>query len=185
MGDGSNPPLPDAKDLRLVVYPDPGLRRRVPKIETFDDDTVQKLEAIGKRMLEMMREHEGVGLAGPQAAVQARVFVMNATGEPDGDRVYVNPTLSDPDGEDEAEEGCLSLPDIRTPVLRATKLRMQAKTPAGEPIDETAEGFVARVWQHEVDHLDGKLILDRMPATVKMANRKKLRDLEAAATKVK
>ncbi len=58
---------------------------------------------------------------------------------------------------------------------------MQAKTPDGDDIDETEEGFVARVWQHEVDHLDGILILDKMPATVKMADRRKLRDLEKAA----
>jgi peptide deformylase len=178
----ANPPLPDADDLKLVLYPSPGLRKRVPKITTFDDETKAKLQAIADRMLEMMREHEGVGLAGPQAAVQARLFVMNPTGEEGDDRVYVNPKLTDAEGDEEAEEGCLSLPDIRTPVLRATRLRMQAKSVDGEDIDEIGEDFIARVWQHEVDHLDGILILDKMPPTVKMANRKKLKELEAKAT---
>jgi len=108
------------------------------------------------------------------------MFVMNPTGEPEDDRIYINPRLSEPEGEEEREEGCLSLPEINTPVLRSLRLRIRAVDLDGREIDETAEGLVARVWQHETDHLDGVLILDKMPATVRMAHRRKLKELEDA-----
>ena len=172
------PPTPEAaRAVDLVVWPDPALRRRATPID-LDSAPAGVVRALGERMLEVMREHGGVGLAGPQVGVSARIFVMSATGEPGDDRVYVNPVLIDPDGEEEAEEGCLSLPEIRTPVLRSGSLRLRAVTPEGEPVDERAEGFPARVWQHEADHLDGVLILDKMPPSPKMACRKALRELE-------
>ncbi len=87
---------------------------------TFDSATVATLQSIVARMIELMKQHGGVGLAGPQAGVDLRLFVMNPTGEPGDEKAYVNPVLSDADGEEEDEEGCLSLPDIRTPVLRAS-----------------------------------------------------------------
>jgi peptide deformylase len=90
----------------------------------------------------------------------------------------VNPRHSEAEGEEEREEGCLSLPEINTPVLRSLKLRMQARDLEGREVSEVAEGFIARIWQHETDHLDGILILDKMPQTVKMAHRRKLKELE-------
>ncbi len=168
----------DPGSLTLVLYPDPMLRRRAREIRDFEGEQGARLKALARRMLELMREQKGVGLAGPQVGVAARIFVMNATGEPTGDRVYVNPRLSEPEGEEERDEGCLSLPEINTPVLRSLRMRMQARDLDGNEIDETAEGFIARVWQHETDHLDGILILDKMPPTVKMAHRRKLKDLE-------
>jgi len=167
-------------EVSLVLYPDPRLRRKAIEIREFDPDIVSRLRVLAGRMFEIMRQEKGVGLAAPQVGVGIRMFVMNATGEPQDDRVYVNPRLSDPDGEEENEEGCLSLPEINTPVLRSLRLRMQARDLDGNEIDETAEGFVARVWQHETDHLDGVLILDKMPPTVKMSHRRKLKELEEA-----
>lgn len=174
-----DPALPeDPRAATLVLYPDRRLRARAAAIETFDPETIRRLGGLAARMLEVMRERKGVGLAAPQVGVAVRMFVMNATGEPQDDRVYVNPRLSDPEGEEEREEGCLSLPEINTPVLRSLRLRLQARDVEGNAIDETAEGFIARVWQHETDHLDGVLILDKMPPTVKMSHRKKLKELE-------
>ena len=147
-------------------------------MEAFDADTVAKLKTLVDRMFVLMRQHKGVGLAAPQVGVNARLFVMNHTGEPGDDRVYVNPVLTEPEGSEDCEEGCLSLPDIHTFVPRSLGLRMTARTVDGEPIDEVADGFKPRVWQHETDHLDGVLILDKMPPTARMASNKKLRELE-------
>ena len=172
--------LPDddaaAAALGIVHWPDPRLRKKCLPIADFDAETVRRLELLVTRMAAVMTEEKGVGLAAPQVGVCVRLFIMDA-GE--GLRAYVNPRLSDPDGSCEADEGCLSLPDIRTPVLRSERLRIEATSPTGEPIDETAEGFATRVWQHETDHLDGVLILDKMPETVRMSHRKALRELEA------
>lgn len=168
----------DPRAVALVFYPDPRLRRRAVEVREFDSAMVQALRELSARMFEVMRERKGVGLAAPQVGVGLRLFVMNATGEPADDRVYVNPRPSEPEGEEQNEEGCLSLPEINTPVWRSLRLRMQARDVAGNEIDETAEGFVARVWQHETDHLDGVLILDKMPPTVKMSHRRKLKELE-------
>src|SRR5688500_2908584 len=142
----------DTASLAVLRYPDPRLRRRAIDVQAFDAQTTQRLRDLAERMLQLMREHKGVGLAAPQVGVGIRLFVMNSTGQPEDDRIYVNPRLGDPDGEDEQEEGCLSLPEINTPVLRSLRLRMRACDLAGGDIDETAEGFVARVWQHETDH---------------------------------
>ena len=170
----------DPRDLNLVLYPDPRLRRRAREVQSFDERARPVLAGLAVRMLEVMRQHKGVGLAAPQVGVLVRIFVMNSTGEPGDDRVYINPRLSEAEGEQEHDEGCLSLPEINTPVLRSGRLRIQARDLEGHAIDETADGLVARVWQHEIDHLDGVLILDKMPATVKMAHRRKLKALEDA-----
>ncbi len=177
--DDQTPPLPSPDTLRLVLYPDPLLKKRAKPVGSFDSDMPQKLKAIGERMLEMMRQHEGVGLAGPQAGLAIRMFVMNATGKAGDDRIYINPKLSEVEGDAEDEEGCLSLPEIRTPVIRATRVQMDALDVEGNAISEVGEDFVARVWQHEVDHLDGILITDKMPPTAKMASRKQMKLLEA------
>lgn len=131
------------------------------------------------RMLELMREAKGVGLAAPQVGKNIRLFVMNATGEPGDDRIYVNPVLSDPDGEQTAEEGCLSLPDINVQVSRNKSMRMLAQDLEGNKIDEIQSGFIARVWQHEFDHLNGVMITDRMGLGDKLKTRKALKELEA------
>ena len=177
----SEPPtlLPaDPAAVEVILYPDPRLRRRSRPVENPDAGTLAKLRTLAERMLVLMRQHKGVGLAAPQVGVNVRLFVMNPTGDPGGDRAYLNPQLCEPDGSEDAEEGCLSLPDIRTDVPRSLRLRLRALDLDGNEIDETAEGFVARVWQHEVDHLDGVLILDKMPPTARMASKKKLRELE-------
>lgn len=168
----------DPRDLTLLHYPDPRLRRRAREVPSLSGPLRSILRNLVDRMFEVMRQHKGVGLAAPQVGISIRLFVMNPTGEPGDDRVYINPRLSAPEGEEEREEGCLSLPEINTPVLRSLRLRMQAHDLDGRNIDETADGLIARVWQHETDHLDGVLILDRMPATVKMSHRRKLKELE-------
>jgi peptide deformylase len=162
------------EDLKIVLYPDPRLKKMSEPVTQFDE----RLRALAGRMFELMREAKGVGLAAPQVGENVRVFVMNATQEPGGDRVYVNPVLSDFDGEEEAEEGCLSLPGIHVNVNRGKQVRMRAQNLEGQPIDEVATGFMARVWQHEFDHLNGTLLTDRMGPVARMTHRKVLSDLK-------
>lgn len=162
-------------DLRIILYPDPRLKKQSARVETFDDN----LKLMTSRMFELMREARGVGLAAPQVGHNIRVFVMNHTGKPEDDRIYVNPVLSDATGEEESEEGCLSLPGVNIDVNRSHTLRMQAQTIDGEPIDEIGEDYIARIWQHETDHLNGVLLLDRMGPMAKIAHRKTIKDLES------
>src|SRR4051812_7283766 len=96
------------EDLKIIFYPDPRLSKMSKPVTAFD----QKLRELAARMFVLMRENRGVGLAAPQVGLNIRLFVMNATGKPEDDRIYVNPELSEPLGEEEAEEGCLSLPQI-------------------------------------------------------------------------
>jgi peptide deformylase len=136
------------------------------------------LRELAAKMLVLMREARGVGLAAPQVGHNVRLFVMNHTGEPTDDRVYVNPQLCEAEGSEEGEEGCLSLPGINANVVRDKTIRITATDLEGKPIDEKATGYLARVWQHEFDHLNGTLITDRMGAVAKMAAKKTLRELE-------
>jgi peptide deformylase len=161
-------------NLKVILWPDPRLKQASHPVQTFDDT----LRSLAARMFELMREHQGVGLAAPQVGLNVRLFVMNATGKPEDDRVYVNPVLSDADGEEEGEEGCLSLPELHTKIWRAAKVRMTALDLEGKPIHETASGYIPRIWQHETDHLDGILLLDRMGPVAKLASRRLLKDLE-------
>ena len=162
-------------DLRVILYPDPRLKKKSQPVTDFDES----LRRIAARMFELMREHKGVGLAAPQVGLNIRLFVANPTGKPEDDRVYVNPVLSDADGDEEAEEGCLSLPDINVAVRRPTaRVLMRAQDLDGKPFEEVGEGFITRVWQHENDHLNGVMITDRMGPVAKLAYRKKLKELE-------
>jgi len=136
-------------------YGDPALRMRANEVETFDDE----LEQLSERLLSLMHDAEGLGLAATQIGVVRRLFVFNDEGE---DRVVVNPVLSSPSGGKEtSEEGCLSLGPVRMPVERPAKITVDAVDVHGEPLHLELEGLSARVVQHETDHLDGTLIIDR------------------------
>lgn len=162
------------EDLKIILWPDPRLKKASKSVAAFDE----ALKALAARMFELMRDAKGVGLAAPQVGHNIRLFVMNPTGEPSDDRVYVNPSLTDGDGEDEAEEGCLSLPDIHANVVRFKQMKITAQDLDGRPIEEAASGFAPRVWQHELDHLNGTLLTDRMGPVARMAARRALKDLE-------
>ena len=163
------------EDLKIILWPDPRLKKMSKPVDAFDSS----LKELADRMLVLMREAKGVGLAAPQVGLNIRMFVMNATGEPGNDRVYVNPVLSQGEGEEEDEEGCLSLPEIHTKVVRFRDLTLNAQDVEGKPIEEADSGFVTRIWQHEFDHLNGTLLTDRMGPVARMAARRTLKDLEA------
>jgi peptide deformylase len=161
-------------DLKIIQYPDPRLKKASAAVKEF----APALKELAAKMLQLMRDARGVGLAAPQVGHNIRLFVMNHTGDPKDDRVYVNPELTEAEGSEEAEEGCLSLPGINANIVRDKTIRLRAFDPEGRPVDEKATGYLARIWQHEFDHLNGTLITDRMGAVAKMAAKKTLRELE-------
>ena len=169
------------EDLKIIFYPDPRLKKPGADVTVFD----QNLRDLTVRMFHLMREAKGVGLAAPQVGQSIRLFVMNATGKPEDDVVYINPVLTEGEGEDEAEEGCLSLPNINVDVFRCKKMRIDAQDLNGERFTQTATGYLARIWQHEYDHLNGILLTDRMGPVAKLANRRTLKELEEKFKKVK
>ncbi len=160
--------------LSLVYYPDPRLREACAPVKTFDES----LRRLAEGMLEVMAAKRGVGLAGPQVGVLRRIFVCNHTGEPGDAQIYVNPELTDLVGSVEADEGCLCVPGVYVPVRRAQRCAIRACDIEGRPIERAGENLLARIWQHEADHLEGVLILDRTSAVAKLAVRNTLRELE-------
>jgi peptide deformylase len=162
------------EELTIINYPDPRLRKVSKPIESIDEST----RALAGRMLELMREHRGVGLAAAQVGHNVRLFVMNHSGEPADDRIFINPQLIEAEGSEESEEGCLSLPGVNANIVRDKTVRIVATDLGGNAVDVKASGYLARIWQHEFDHLNGTLIIDRMGAVAKMAAKKRLKELE-------
>jgi len=142
---------------QIRQYPDPVLRLEAQEVEAFDADLAQ----LVSRMTRLMQDAQGVGLAANQVGVLRRVVVLLADDEEEP-RVLVNPVILDRSDETEEEtEGCLSLQGVVIPVERAISLRLEARDADGAPVELELEGLAARVAQHEVDHLDGVLIVDR------------------------
>jgi peptide deformylase len=141
--------------LDIRTFGDPVLKTRAAPVETFDDS----LARLTEEMLATMRENDGVGLAANQVGRLKRVLVASVEDE---DYVIVNPVLSDmSETTDRGQEGCLSIPGINVEVDRPTAVTVTGQDASGEPLRIEAQDMLARVLQHEVDHLDGVLILDR------------------------
>ncbi len=129
---------------------------KAKEVTEFDDYLMQLVE----RMITLMGDAQGVGLAATQVGVLQRLFVFELEGE--GTKAVVNPRLSGASDEKETEEeGCLSLEGVRVPVERSTKITLEGVDPSGEDVRFELDGLGARVVQHEIDHLDGVLIIDR------------------------
>lgn len=167
-------PLDPAK-LSVIHYPDPRLRARSKEISKITDEVV----TVARRMLQLMHEAPGVGLAAPQVGLNLRMFVASHTGKEEDDKVFINPVIT-PIGKTlvEMDEGCLSLPEIDISVLRPVEVKIEATGLDGQTFTLTSNELAARIWQHELDHLDGVLIIDRATPMDRLACRKKLRELE-------
>lgn len=165
--------LPPLAKLGIVLYPDPILKKKAEEVTRFGEP----LRALADRMLELMREDKGVGLAAPQVGVGLRMFVSNPTGEPADDLICVNPRLVELSGAEEKEEGCLSIPGVTVTMRRAARAVMQAVDVEGRPFQLGQSDLPARIWQHEIDHLDGRLIIDTMSPADEIANRRALKQL--------
>jgi peptide deformylase len=149
--------LRQAALAQIRQYPDPVLRMRAREVESFDEDLVRLVE----RMTRLMEDANGAGLAANQVGVLRRVFVFHP--EPDGDPVaIVNPVIVERGGETLSEdEGCLSLQGVQVPVERALSVRLEGRDAQGNEVSFDLTELGARVVQHELDHLDGALVLDR------------------------
>lgn len=163
------------EQLRVVHYPDPVLRRKAEPIREIDDE----VRDVAARMIDLMHDHRGVGLAAPQVGLAWRLFVANPTAEVGQDQVFINPRLTLGETIDVHEEGCLSLPGIHADIRRPVHAVLEATNLEGEPIRLESDELAARVWQHEVDHLNGVLIIDKMSETDRAANKRALRELKA------
>jgi peptide deformylase len=145
--------------LKVRKYGDPLLRKRAAPVR----EITPEIRRIVGDMVETMYDEVGIGLAAPQVGISLRLMVVGD--EKNGDaKALVNPVIAEQGGEVTAEEGCLSLPGIFAPVSRAEWVRLEAQDLEGKPVSIRAKGLTARVFQHEMDHLDGVLFIDRLDA---------------------
>jgi len=162
------------ENLHLVVYPHKALSQAAEEIENLDT----WVEALVAKMVNLMNHYRGVGLAANQVGIPLRLFVANPTAEAGNELVLINPRIVDERGWVENEEGCLSVPQITAKIKRREKCVIEATQLSGKQITASADGLLARIYQHEIDHLDGRLILNRMSPMAKLANRRQIRYLE-------
>ena len=160
------------RDIRVIG--DPVLREHAHEVTEFD----RSLRKLAKRMIRTMHDAPGVGLAAPQVGVLQRLLVYDVDEDP---HVLCNPVLDEYSEEtEEADEGCLSVPGVTMPVERAVSVRVRALDEYGDPVEFRAEGFEARVIQHENDHLDGVLIVDRTTRSARAAALRAMRENQGA-----
>jgi peptide deformylase len=160
------------REIRVIG--DPVLREHAQEVATFD----RSLRKLAKRMIRIMHDAPGVGLAAPQIGVLQRLLVYDVDDDP---QALVNPVLDEfSDETEESDEGCLSVPGVTMPVERPVSLRVRGFDASGEPVEYRAEGLRARVIQHEYDHLEGVLIVDRTTRSARAAALRELRDREDA-----
>ena len=164
--------------LRLVTYPGPVLRKQAKSIKNVDG----KLIETAGEMFEVMYENSGVGLAAPQVGLSKRLLVLDIREDGFPDYIMINPRITRREGSVEAEEGCLSVPELFGEVDRAELVEVAYVDRDGEEQILEAEGLLARAIQHEIDHLNGVLFIDRLEKSRRKALEKQLREL-AEATK--
>lgn len=159
--------------LNVTTYPDPVLRKIAEPVTEVTDELLEFVEKMGITMY----EDDGVGLAAPQVGVSKRIIVVDAG---QGFHAVFNPEISYPDEHEieSLEEGCLSLPGIHVDVKRPTRIILKGMNENGESFEHNYEGMMARVFQHETDHLNGRMIIDYASTLQNALLKKKLKNLE-------
>ena len=161
--------------MKIVQYPHPALRHKALPVTTIGKEL--HLQVAG--MLELMYANEGLGLAAPQIAETNRVLVMNFAGDPEQKEqecIAINPVILEQKGNVDDREGCLSFPGLFSKVRRAKTVKVQAFNLKGELYEMTVSDLAARVWQHEIDHLDGILFIDKMGMLGRMNSRRSIEE---------
>lgn len=164
--------------MQIVQYPHPALRWKSKPVLAITTE----IQQIIREMFDWMYKHEGIGLAANQVALPYRIFVINTTGDPeekDEELVFINPEIVRRKGTVEAEEGCLSLPKLYGQVKRSEEVEVEAFDIEGRGFGLTATDLGSRAIQHELDHLDGTLFIDRMTDTGRRELAGQLADFEA------
>ena len=156
--------------LDILRFPDMRLRQRAVPVDTIDDE----IRTLVDDMFETMYAAPGIGLAATQVNVQKRVIVIDISENKDRPLVFINPNILAREGEEEMEEGCLSVPGYYETVRRAEWVRVAAIDRDGEPFEIETDGLLAVCIQHEIDHLEGKLFVDHISSLKRERIRKKL-----------
>jgi peptide deformylase len=156
--------------LTILEYPDPRLRTKAAQVTRVDADIRRLIDD----MFETMYAAPGVGLAASQVNVHKRIIVVDVSEKRDTPYAFINPTIDVLEGEQETEEGCLSVPGFYELVKRAQKIRVRALDRNGEPFELETDGMLAVCVQHECDHLEGKLFVDYISGLKRQRIRKKL-----------
>lgn len=157
--------------LTILEFPDERLRKKAKPLETVDVTARQLIDD----MLETMYAAPGIGLAANQVNVQKRLIVLDVSEEKNSPLVLVNPEVIAKEGEEESDEGCLSVPGVFEKVKRAEKIRVRGLDREGNPLEFDADGLLAVCIQHEIDHLDGKLFVDYLSPLKRQLARKKVK----------
>lgn len=173
MSDASSLEPMAAYEIR--VFGDPVLRQRATEVTTIDGSIVR----LANDMLDAMYEAPGLGLAAPQVGVQKRMFVYDI-GE--GPRTLVNPVIKESAGEWTYDEGCLSVPDLSFEIVRPKQIHLVGFDLDGNEVDFDADELMARLFQHELDHLDGKLLLEHLDEDQRKSAMRTLRQRLMAGT---
>jgi peptide deformylase len=164
--------------LAILRYPDPRLYTRAVPVQRFD----QGLRQLVQDMAETMYAAPGIGLAATQVDVHQRLLIIDLSEARDQLQVYINPEITQRAGQQQLEEGCLSVPGIYDAVQRAEQIRVRAQDLDGQWFEQHAEGLLAVCIQHEIDHLDGKVFVDYLSRLkrdrIKTKLIKRLRDQE-------
>src|SRR6056297_1337570 len=167
-------------EMRLRFYGDPVLREKAERVTTFDE----QLHEIIEEMATLMYKEDGAGLAGQQVGLKKRIFIED-DGSGSGWKAYINPEISHFSEEKEVgEEGCLSVPDIFENVERSKTIKVTYQTVDGAVHEEEVSGYLARIIQHETDHLNGILFIDRISKIKKRLLKKKLDMIKEKAKEV-
>lgn len=161
--------------LPIRVYPDPVLRKQAQPVTVID----AKLRQLAADMVETMQNAEGVGLAAPQVGESIRMVIVDFNPEEGDPRVLINPVVTKRSGKKELrKEGCLSFPGLHTPIKRSPVVICEAQNLDGEIVEYRAEGLAARAVQHELDHLDGLLFVDKAGPSDKQSIQPELEEME-------
>ncbi len=156
--------------LDILQFPDAALR----KVATPVPDVDSRIDSLVADMLETMYEAPGIGLAATQIGIHERLVVIDVSEENDSPLVLINPEIINSDGEQEMQEGCLSIPGIYENIKRAGNIHISAINRQGEPFEMEADGLLSVCIQHEVDHLDGKLFVDYLSSLKRDRIRRKM-----------
>lgn len=168
--------------MNVVIYPAEILRQKATPVEEINDTICQNAE----EMLDLMYEAEGIGLAAPQVGWSKRLIVVDVKDELQGDeRVFINPFIVNEEGTLMSEEGCLSFPGVTGSIPRSETVEVIAYNLKGERLQIKANGLFARVFQHEIDHLNGILFIDKMVPASSLANAQKIKEFERTYHKVR